>query len=64
MWGVFEISNRLYKNKLTSTNGDIHFINNEDCSSDWFIEDKEFDKIDAKRVSKLEASKPLLLVRA
>ncbi len=61
---MFEISNKLNKIKLASTNGDIHFINKEDCLSDWFIEDKEFDEIDAKRVSKLEASKPLLLVRA
>jgi len=29
--------------------------------SDWVVEDKELDEIEAKRVSKLEASKPLLL---
>ena len=60
--GVYKISNKLKKIKLTSTNGDIHFINKEDCClSNWLIEDKEVDEIEAKKVSKLEALKPLLL---
>ena len=59
---MFIISNKLKKIKLTSTNGDVHFINKEDCClSNWIIEDKEIDEMEAKKVSKLEASKPLHL---
>ncbi len=58
------MSNRLSKIRFTTTNGDVHFIYKKNCISDWIVEDKDFNEIEAKRVSKLEASKPLLLMRA
>ncbi len=48
----------------SSNDGEIHCICKECDSSEWLIEDKEFNEQEAKRVSKLEASKPLLLLRA
>jgi hypothetical protein len=48
----------------SSNDGEIHCICKEGCTSEWLIEDKEFNEQEAKRVSKLEASKPLLLLRA
>ena len=55
------MSDKLSKIRLAATNGDVHFIYKKNCLSDWIVEDKDFDEIEAKRVSKLEASKPLLL---
>ena len=54
---------KLRKIRLTSTNGDIHFIYEEHCLSKWLIEDKDCNELEAKRESKLEALKPLLLIR-
>lgn len=50
--------------RLTSTNGDIHIIFDEICLSKWIIENKFLDEFEARRISKLEASKPLHLVRS
>ena len=58
------MSEKLREIRLASTNGEIHCICKECCTSEWLIEDKEFNEEEAKRVSKLEASKPLLLFRA
>lgn len=55
------MSDKFNKIRLTSTNGDFHFICKEYCLSDWIVEDIELDEIEAKRASKVEASKPLLL---
>jgi|GEM_PF-1541502 len=57
------MSKKLRKVRLTSTNGEIHFIYEERCLSEWLIEELDCDEFEAKRVSKLEAFKPLLLVR-
>jgi hypothetical protein len=47
----------------SSNDREIHCIRKECGTSEWLIENKEFNEQDAKRVSKLEASKPLLLLR-
>ncbi len=57
------MSKKLRKIRLTSTNGDVHFISEELCLSEWLIEELDCDEFEAKRTSKLEASKPLLLIR-
>ena len=57
------MSKKLRKIRLTSTNGDIHFIFDNLCSSKWLIERGDCDESEARRVSKGEASKPLFLVR-
>ena len=55
------MSDKLDKIRLSGTNGDFHFIYKEYCLSDWIIEDRELDKTEAKRASKVDAAKPLLL---
>jgi len=55
------LSDKLSKIRFTAINGDIYFIYKEYCLSDWIVEDRELDEKEAKRVSKLEASKPLKL---
>ena len=55
------MSDKLNKIRFTATNGDFHFIYKECCLSDWIIEDKELDEFEAKRASKIDASKPLHL---
>lgn len=55
------MSDKLNKIRLSGTNGDFHFIYKEYCLSDWIIEDKELDEKEAKKASKSDASKPLLL---
>ena len=55
------MSDKLKKIRLSGTNGDFHFIYEEYSLSNWIIEDKELDKTEAKRASKVDASKPLLL---
>jgi hypothetical protein len=57
------MSKRLRKIRSTSKNGDIHFIYDENCSSKWVVENGDCDEFEARKASKLEASKPLLLVR-
>lgn len=57
------MSKRLRKTRLTSTNGDIHFIFEDDNSSKMTVEKDDCDEIEAREVSKHEASKPLFLVR-
>jgi len=61
--GSSSMSKKMRKIRLASTNGDIHFIYENDCSSKWIIEKDDFDEIEARKVSKDEASKPLFLVR-
>ena len=66
---AYKISRRLMSKKLrtirlTSTNGDIHAIFDETYLSKWIIENKCLDEFEARRISKLEASKPLHLVRS
>jgi hypothetical protein len=51
------------KDKSASTGGEIHFIYTECCASKWLNEDNNCDEPEAKRVSKLEALKPLYLIR-
>ena len=60
---VIKISNKLNRISIVSNNGEIHFICRECYKPEWLIEDKEFNEQEAKRMSKLEASKPLLLLR-
>lgn len=57
------MSKKLRKIRLTSKNGDIHFIYENLCSSKWVIEKEDCDEIEARKASKDEASKPLFLVR-
>ena len=57
------MSKKLKKIRLASTNSDIHFIYENLCSSRWVIEKEDCDELEARRVSKDEASKPLFLVR-
>jgi hypothetical protein len=57
------MSKRLRKTRLTSTNGDIHFIFEDDNSSKMKVEKYDCDEFEAREVSKHEASKPLFLVR-
>lgn len=57
------MSKRLRKTRLTSTNGDIHFIFEDDNSSKTTVEEDDCDEFEAREVSKHEASKPLFLVR-
>jgi hypothetical protein len=47
-----------------SNDREIHCIYKECSTSEWLIEDKELNEQEAKKVSKMEASKPLLLLRA
>ena len=55
------MSDKLNRIRFSATNGDVHFIHKKYCLSDWVVEDRELDENEARRVSKLEASKPLLL---
>ena len=57
------MSKKLRKIKFTSENGDMHFIYDENSSSKLVVENGDCDEYEARKVSKLEASKPLLLVR-
>lgn len=57
------MAKKLRKIRLTSTNGEIHFIYEDRCLSEWLIEEFDCDEFEAKRTSKIEASKPLLLIR-
>jgi hypothetical protein len=57
------MSKKLRKIRLTSTNGDVHFIFDTLFSSKWLIEGGDFEESEARKVSKGEASKPLFLVR-
>jgi hypothetical protein len=58
------MSRKLKRIRLTSTNGDVHFIYEDDLRlSKWVIEKEGFDEFEARKVSKGEASKPLFLVR-
>jgi len=58
------VSKKLRIIRPTSTNGDIHVIFDETCPSKWIIGNKCSDEFEAKKESKLEASKPLYLSRA
>ena len=54
----------LRKIRLTSTNGEIHYVYKEHCClPEWTIENKAYDELEAMKDSKLEASKPLYLIR-
>ena len=57
------MSKKLRKIRFTPTNGESHYIYEEHCLSEWLVEEKDCDVFEAKKVSKLEASKPLLLIR-
>ncbi len=57
------MSKKLRKIRLTSRNGDLHFVYEDLCSSKWVIEQGACDEFEARKVSKGEASKPLFLVR-
>ena len=52
---------RLRKIKLTSTNGDLHFIYEDLCSSKLVVRKDDCDECEARKVSKHEASKPLFI---
>lgn len=57
------MSKKLRKIRLASTNGEIHYIY-EDCHlSECLVEGLDCDECEARRASRLEASKPLLLIR-
>lgn len=58
---VFVISDKLNKIRLSDANGDFHFIYKEYCLSDWILEDKELGEKEAKKASRSDATKPLLL---
>jgi len=57
------MSKKLRKIKPISTDGDIHFIYEKSCSCKWIVENRYCDEFEARRVSKVEALKPLLLLR-
>ena len=57
------MSKKLRKIRLTSTNGDIHFIFEDANSSKMTVGKDDCDEFEARAVSKHEASKPLFLVR-
>jgi len=60
---ILAISTKQNRITLRSTNGETHFIFKEHKASNGLIEDKYYDEIEARKVSKLEAQKPLLLTR-
>jgi hypothetical protein len=58
------MSKELRKIRLTSTNGEIHYVYEEYCClPEWIVENKGCCELEAMEVSKLEASKPLYLSR-
>jgi len=58
------MSKKLRKIRLTSTDGELHFIYKECCClPGWIVEKKSVDEFEARKVSKLEALKPLHLIR-
>ena len=57
------MSKKFRKNKSASPNGEIHFIYEETRSSKWVVEKEACDEFEARRVSKLEALKPIYLIR-
>jgi hypothetical protein len=58
------MSRKLKKIRFTSTNGDLHYIYEEYCClPEWIVENKSCDEVEAKKVSKREALKPLYLIR-
>jgi len=57
------MSKKFKKKRLSSANGEIHFIHEETCLCKWMVEKEDCDEFEARRVSKHEASKPLFLVR-
>jgi hypothetical protein len=48
---------------LKHTNGEIHFIFKDSLPLKDLNESKVYDETEARKVSKLEALKPLLLIR-
>jgi hypothetical protein len=58
------LAKELRRIRLTSTNGEIHYVYKEYCClPSWIIENKVSDELQAKKDSKLEALKPLYLIR-
>ena len=49
--------------RVDSPNGEIHFVLQEHQLSDRSENIKDFGEVDAKRITKKEATKPLILVR-
>jgi hypothetical protein len=59
------MAKELRRIRLTSTNGEMHYVYKEYCClPEWIIESKGCNELEAKKDSKLEASKPLYLSRA
>ncbi len=58
-----EVTRRLRIVGLRSFNGEIHFIVQESGTPDSFSKGKNYDEAEAMKVTKKEASKPLLLLR-
>lgn len=54
---------KLTVNRVDSTNGDLHFIIEENALSKPSEHSKDFDLAEIKKISKEEASKPLALAR-
>jgi hypothetical protein len=49
--------------RLQTTNGELHFLFKESPSPTENVEETVYDEIQARKVSKIEAYKPLLLIR-
>ena len=60
---VLAFSKKPIKIRLQQTNGELHFIFKESSTSIEQNEEIYYDQIEAIHVSKLEAAKPLHLIR-
>ena len=57
------MSKKLRKIRLTSSDCEIHYVYEECCLSECFVEALDCDECEARRASRIEACKPLLLIR-
>ena len=57
------MSKKLNKIRLTSTNGEIHYVYEDCCLSECLVLELDCNECEARRASRIEACKPLLLIR-
>jgi hypothetical protein len=54
---------RLRAHKVDSANGEVHFILEEPQASEYSERFKDYDVTDIKKITRKEATKPLVLLR-
>jgi hypothetical protein len=57
------IMRRLRARKVDSANGEVHFILEEPQVSEYSERFKDYDVVEIKKVTRKEATKPLVLLR-